>query len=246
LPLDEIERKAELDADAATLVRKGAYDQAYYQALLDLGKGSVDRSRSAAELVQKSAAAVGTLYVGILGVSFSVSNHRLPLRGLVPAVFLGAAIILSTAYAAFIPKRPGEVELGPVSTSPAERLQDRLDNFYTLITATVERHATWLRGAVAALAVGVALLPAPFISLTGGDSVDPSAGWPSPPAASSDREATLQAIVYKAQVDEAAARRQPVESLPDTLLWLAIGVVGAVAVRWVAVKDFGEEDAPSS
>jgi hypothetical protein len=76
--------------------------------------------------------------------------------------------------------------------------------------------------------------------------VDPSAGWPSPPAASSDREATLQAIVYKAQVDEAAARRQPVESLPDTLLWLAIGVVGAVAVRWVAVKDFGEEEAPSS
>ena len=147
---------------------------------------------------------------------------------------------------AFIPKRPGAVGLQPVSTSPAERLQDRLDNFYRVITATVERHASWLRRAVAALAVGVVLLPAPFISLTGGDSVDQSATWPSPPAVTTDREATLQAIVYKAQVDEVVARRQPVESWPDLALWVGLGAIGLLIVYWIGKSDFGEARADSS
>lgn len=238
MALDEIERKGELDADAATLARKGAYDQAYYQGLLDLGKGAVDRSRAAAELVQKSAAAIGTLYVGILGVSFSVSNHHLPLRGLVPAFFLGVAIMLSTAYVAYIPDKPGAVTLGPLSTSPPERLQDRLNNFYGVITAMVESKAPLLRAAVLALGFGVIFLPAPFISLTGGDAVNPAAQvWPSPPAVTSDQDAPLQAILYKAQVDEAAARRnQPVESTGDLVAWAILGLAGAAGVGWVALR----------
>lgn len=239
MPLDEVERKGELDADAATLARKGGYDQAYYQALLDIAKGAIDRSRSAAELVQKSAAAIGTLYVGILGVSFSVSNRHLPPRGLAPAVFLGIAIILSTAYVAYLTP-PEEVELGPLSTSPPERLQNRLDNFYAVIDATVERKTPWLRAAVVALGVGVVLLPAPFVSIAGGDKADPSAqAWPAAPVVTGDR-APLAAILYKAQVDEVAARRQQlVESSSDVLVWALIGLAGVGAVAVIALRKPG-------
>jgi hypothetical protein len=236
LALGEVERKGQLDADAATLARKGGYDQAYYQALLDVAKGAIDRSRSAAELVQKAAAAIGTLYVGILGVSFSVSNHHLPPRGLAPAVFLGIAIILSTAYVAYLTP-PEEVSLQPLSTSPPERLQNRLDNFYAVIEATVARKTPWLRAAVVALGLGVVLLPAPFLSLAGADRVDPSAQtWPAAPVVASDR-ASLEAILYKAQVDEVAARRQQlVESTSDVVVWAVICLVGLAGVAVIALR----------
>lgn len=239
MPLNEVERKGQLDADAATLARKGGYDQAYYQALLDVAKGAIDRSRSAAELVQKSAAAIGTLYVGIIGVTFSVSNHRLPPRGLAPAIFLGIAIILSTAYVAYLTP-PEEVDLGPLSTSPPERLQNRLDNFYAVIDKTVERKTPWLRAAVVALGLGVVLLPAPFVSLAGGDTADVSAqAWPVAPVVPSDRVA-VEAIVYKAQVDEVAARRQQlVESTSDVLVWAVIGLAGVVGVAFIASRKPG-------
>ena len=234
MPLDEISLKADLDAEAATESLIAEYDQAYYQALLDVAKGSLDRSHSAAELVQKSAAAIGTLYVGVLGVSFSVSNHRLPLRGIIPAIFLGLAIGLSVAYVAYI-RRPSDVDLDPLHTSPPERLQRRLNNFYKIITEGVQRRGYYLRASVIALGVGVVLLPVPFITFdrTTTQNLPTQPDWPSRPSVASAPAASLEAIVFKAKVDEVEAARREAQlepSEPDPLAWFVVTVVGLILV----------------
>jgi hypothetical protein len=234
MPLDEVALKGELDADAANQAQKAGYDNAYYQALLEVAKGSLERSRLAADVVQKAAAAIGTLYAAVLGVSFSVSNHRLPARGIIPGIFLGLAIALSTAYVAYI-GRPSDVQLDPLHTSPPVRLQRHVNNFFRIITDTVQRRVYWLRASVIALGIGVLLLPIPFITFGTGAAVTAASQypWPSPQPASTDREGTLEAIVFKAQVDEVAALRQQArleQSEPDLVGWLIATAFGLLLV----------------
>jgi len=51
--------------------------------------------------VQKAAAAIAALYTPLLGVVFSVNDNPLPSRGVIPVLFLGLAILSSTAYLAY-------------------------------------------------------------------------------------------------------------------------------------------------
>ena len=80
-----------------------AVRQAYYQAVLDLSKASVDRARASGETVQKAAATIVTLYTGVLALAFSVAEHPLPFRALFAAFLLGLAIVMSTAFLAYLP-----------------------------------------------------------------------------------------------------------------------------------------------
>jgi len=232
MSLEEIDRKGELDANAANQAAKVAYDQAYYQTLLEAGKASLERARSAAELVQKAAAAIGTLYAGVLGVSFSVADRRFPLRGIIPALFLGLAIALSMVYAAYI-TRPGEVALQDLSTSPPERLQGRLVNFFAIITDAVQRRSTWLRASVVSLGLGVFFLPTAFVTFGNSGQPDRSklTPWPTPPVAATDRAASLAGPVFKAQVDEVSSLRRAQLDQTETALWLwGLLTVGGVVL----------------
>ncbi len=172
-------RKAQADHDLAEIaahaesVRKRieaeeaadrASSAAYCQAVIELAKGGLDRVRGAAEFVQKAAAAVFALYTGALTVSFSVTDEPLPSRGILPSVFLGFAIVLATAYLAFLTR--GQVVAHP---KPADgRAQAELNRAAAYVHWVNESRlarAWMLQSSVIALAIGVLVLPAPFLRL---------------------------------------------------------------------------------
>jgi hypothetical protein len=76
-----------------TLDSEQALRQSVHQARVDVAKDAVSRSRAAADFVRNAAAALVTIYTGVIGATFAVTKEPLPERGLVPALFLGAAIV---------------------------------------------------------------------------------------------------------------------------------------------------------
>jgi len=227
--------KAEADAQAATQATRVDYDKAYYQAMLDTAKGAPDRWRSAAELVQKAAAAVGTLYAAILGGAATVSGHPLPARGVFPAVFLGLAIAMSTVYVAYGTRGTPLQRFRP-TTSPPERMRARLNQFLTAVHESVERRVYWLRASVLALGMGVLLLPAPFIAFSppSPPNLDRQYPWPPPPTVTDPATASVASIVYKAKVDDVAAQRQralaAIDATSSLWTWTGLAVVGLLVV----------------
>jgi hypothetical protein len=240
----EIRPQSEIDAAKAIQALNSQYDTTYFAAVLEIEKGAIDRSRSAADLVQKAATAIGGLYTGVVGISFSVTAKPLPPQGFIPAIFLGLAIAMSTAYVAYVSK-PSDVELDPLHTSPPMRMQARINNFFSIVSSAVQRRGYWIRASVVALGVGVFTLPAPFLSTPtfGMQSsqantnpaqvdLDTEYPWPTPPTASSPRGTILQSILYKAQVEEVAAKRKEAKAAPaapDITPWIVVTLLlGAV------------------
>jgi hypothetical protein len=84
-------KEAERDAER----QKAAWDAEYalrktvHDTRLEVAKAAIERGRAGAEFVRNAAAAIVTLYTGILGVAFATSAgaERLPARGVAPAVF---------------------------------------------------------------------------------------------------------------------------------------------------------------
>ncbi len=209
---DEFRRASEIDAAKAIETLNNQYDTSYFQAVLDIEKGAIERSRSAADLVQKAAAAIGGLYTGVLGVSFSVTNKPLPPQGFIPAIFLGLAIALSTAYVAYVSK-PSDVSLNPLHTSPPMRMQRHINNFFRIVSSAVQR-----RG---------------YNSNSAQIDLDKEYPWPSPPAASNLGGTILESILYKAQVEEVAAKRKDAKTAPrepDMAPWIVVALLLGVAV----------------
>lgn len=178
--LKESARDRDAETEAAKEAAKAGYanvyrerwwavDDEFYEHLYDFVKGGVERTRSAAETVQKAASALATLYGVALGVSFSVTDDSLPRRGVIPLLFLGLSIVASTAYLAWIGDRSTTINtLGP-ETEAKSSLRQRLyaDEFTTLVASVGQRRASSLRASVVALAIGLFALPAPFVDLSG-------------------------------------------------------------------------------
>jgi hypothetical protein len=224
---EQIARKKALeDADREN-------EKAFYTALLEVAKGSIDRARASADVVQKAAAAIVTLYVGILGVAFAVAENPLPLRGVYPAIYLGLAIALSTVFLAFLPDASEEetVEASGVGEEDVRGLA--LANLFIRWTrAQALVRSRWLRASVIALAVGVAFLPAPFIT-AGSTSVESTeAEWPDPTSVFPSSHIELRKIVYTAQVDAFAQEvkaAKPVVKANDWA-WFVLFMIGLAFV----------------
>lgn len=161
------------DADIANLAD-------YSTKLAELAVGSVERAAKAAEMVQKSSSAIVTIYTGALALVYSADNQPLPARGIVPAVLLGMAVVLSTAYVAFLTPTH-ETVAGP---TPADGLEaktyERLAALTRISSAMVARRSWTLRASVLSLGVGLASMALPFLALGRSDDVDsPSyvVGW---------------------------------------------------------------------
>jgi hypothetical protein len=182
-------------------------NKAFHQGLMEVSKGALARSAAAAELVQKGSAAIVTLYTAVLALAFSVSDRPLPLRGLLPAVFLGLAVAFATGYVAYVSRIPNTPGPSP-SPLPEEYQLNRTNAFISWVATTALTRAMWLRRAVVSLAIGVLLLPIPFIAFP---LTEASAGtpieWPPPPTVVDDATTEL----YKAQVAETARLRQAQE-----------------------------------
>jgi hypothetical protein len=247
---DRVETKADLDADRAA-------DAAFNQAVAEVAKGAIDRARAGADFVQKAASAVFALYTGALALAFSVGDHPLPLRGILPSIFLGLAIALSSGYLAYLTDASSVSDPQPVEGTAQAQLE-RTRTFIAWVHASVVNRSVFLRAAVMALGVGVFVLPAPFLTLPAttvsapsncrvGLELDASSGgclppWPSIPTGSKD-DVTLRLNLLAAQTTEisaarASARREAAASVDDTQVTLeVIGVGLAIIVLGALLAD---------
>jgi len=204
---------------------------------------SVERARDGAKFVETAAAALGTVYTGILAFAFAAASKPLPARGLYSAIFLGLAIVGASFYLAFIQKiRPiGRVEY---RVGKPENVWRRTE-YLAAWTGEVARARSWaLRAGVVALAFGVAFMPAAFlpnqilVGTAGASTAKSEPSWPPPPTGIADPE--VAAVLYKAQLDQftskkpdapAAASRKGTSTDELSLALFALGllVIGLVA-----------------
>lgn len=238
----EAELKAEEDREAAAENWVRTYDQLYHQSLIGLAAASVDRASAAAELVQKSAAAIGTLYGAVLGVSFSVAQRPLPPRGLVPALFLALAIVLAMIYRAYL-TYPQDIERPRPHTSPAVQVERLSDAFIIRANTIVDRRSYALRAGVVALGLGVALLPVPFIRFPGLSQESSLPPFPNPPPVGTNKElASLLRTRYQAEVAEVVEVRRLARQTrqeDDDLVW-RLALVG-VALTFLVPAVLGRK-----
>jgi len=239
---DRAEAKAELDADRAS-------SAAFNDAVMTVAKGGIDRARASSEFVQKAATAIFALYTGALTLAFSVTNNPLPARGILPSLFLGFAVLLATAYLAFLTK--GDRVKDPADASGTLQAQlNRSRTFVQWTNTSVLNRAPLLRCAVVALGIGVVSLPAPFLTPPSHHAVadvvcaadqqkDPTTGaclaaWPTIPTGNA-ADATLRQKLFEAQLAEVtasrAAARTGATAPPDDTGWVVgTAVVGVLLI----------------
>ncbi|MEV8377854.1 hypothetical protein AB0P21_34265 [Kribbella sp. NPDC056861] len=242
LSADLAEVKADLDADRASAA-------AFSEAILTVAKGGIDRARGSAEFVQKGATAIFALYTGALTLAFSVTDNPLPARGILPSLFLGFAVLLATAYLAFLTRGDRVKDPADAAGVPEAQL-NRTRTFVAWTNSSVLNRAPLLRCAVVALGIGVVSLPAPFLTppsdhrvaevvCSAGQEKDPTTGvcvapWPEVPSGAA-ADAPLRQKLYEAQLAEVTASRASARSgataAPDDTRW----VVGAAVIGLVAI-----------
>jgi hypothetical protein len=198
----------QLDDDAAAV--KGVRDAestafaAYSDAILEVAKGSVERARAGAEIVQKSAAAIAGVYTTVLGVAFSVTENPFPSRGLTSLILLGLSIVLSTAYLSYLTNSRALAGGFQSSALPRVNIMRRVGGFVDWTRAITRRRSYLLRASIVALALSLPFLAAPFISI-GKVEVEkqPSqlTDWPSP---AGWQDPKINQIQFTAQVKEVA------------------------------------------
>jgi hypothetical protein len=155
---DPVETTAK-DLDAQVFASLTKFEAEAY----DLSKSSVERSRTAAATVQSASAALVAVYTGVLALAFSVTDNPLPLRGLLAPIFLGAAVVFSTAYVAYIVPRLRAFPVPSPEGSPDKVSLDRLQVYADMASDIVSRRSWTMRAAVVSLGVGLAYMALPFI-----------------------------------------------------------------------------------
>lgn len=168
------EAKAERDAQRQMIKDAQAYDytrgQALYSAHLAVAQGQIDRAQARAALVIQAASAIGTLYAAILGLDFGLGGGAnkavapLPIRGIVPAVFLGIAIFAAALYLAYLTSL-GTFRDAKPSGLLSYRLIEQADDFTRWTARFVSQRLPWLHAAVICLGFGVLFLPVAFLDL---------------------------------------------------------------------------------
>jgi hypothetical protein len=157
---DDVERRK------AAYANDYAMAQAVHNAYIEIAKGQVAGAAAKADFVQKAAAAISTAYVAIVGLAFGVGEHStvLPIRGILPTIFLGLSIFMATAYSAFITE-PGTMEEESGGGTLASAAIARRNTFILWTQSVPLSRRYLLQVAVIALGFAVAYLPAPFVQM---------------------------------------------------------------------------------
>ncbi len=163
----ENERARLAEADEARRTAAYAAHYAILKSVIDARLTTItaatDRAARAAEFCRNAAAAVVTLYTGLLGLTYSVKDGTpLSPAGAAPAVFLAASLVFASAYAAFLTPGRGTSEPQPHSALTVQQ-ELKIDAYAQWVNELVSRRSWALRGAVLCLGAGVVLLPAPFL-----------------------------------------------------------------------------------
>lgn len=133
-------------------------------AMVEVAKGSIERSRDSAKFVQTVSAALAGAYTTILALVFAAKDNPLPARGFIPTIFFGLAAGLATAYLAFLMQGEG-VKVPVGSSLPRENSLRKVVLMIRWTGYTVHMRAPFLRGAVCALLLGIAFLPVAVIEV---------------------------------------------------------------------------------
>ena len=228
--LEKIQAQHDADEVAAEAAAKRAFDTLFYTTLLQTTTASIERSRSSGQLVQTAATAVGGFYTAVIGVSFSVTDHPISARALLPVVFLALAIVGSMVYLSY-PTTGAETPGLVFSTSRTERMRREAATYTAIVTEYTRRRGYYVRAAIVALAMAVVLMPAPFVNdpkpqpeaaVVGTDPQLPPA-----PSVTSDAEASLAAIRYQAEIDQYLAAQAPMSAAQENWPWWASGALAA-------------------
>ena len=167
--------EARSEADRAN---ERALFKSVHDAYISVAAASLQRALQRGIFVVTAASAVVTLYTGILGVRFAAGkgDQLLPARGLIPALYLGAAIALSATYVAFLKSTTVNIALLP-SGIGADVAEARLQTFIFWTVSGVLDRSWAIRSAIGALALGAATLPLPFLSISSGAAWLAELGW---------------------------------------------------------------------
>jgi hypothetical protein len=222
-------RKAETDAALERAKAQAQadldFEVAALKTVIEVAKGGIDRARASADFVEKAAAAIGLVYTTILGVAFSAAERPFPARGLIPAFFLALAVVCSAYFLAWLGDPDEELEADDVPSDQSRAsIKAKITNDFILLMRRSVQRRKWLRASVAFLAMGVAFLAAPYVTL-GDPPAASNIEWPSAQQAEPQAPDALRAIVYQAQVNEAATReKEPITGDLDWIWWVAAGV----------------------
>jgi len=137
-------------------------------AQIEVIKGTLERARDSAKTVQTAATAISGLYTGVAAL-LVVDKQALPVRGVMPMLFLGAAVVFSTLFLAWITagKRGHPF---PSGVDAVGIRVDRVDWFNGWVMLPVLSKAWMMRAAALCLAAAVVFLPAAFIPVTAAGS----------------------------------------------------------------------------
>ena len=218
--MDEAAKRAE-DAvnDADRLLLEA--DRPGLAARTELARSAIDRARAGSDMLQRSAAAIATLYVGLLGLVYTTTDRGLPLVALVPAFFLALTVGSAAWYNSYL--ADVTIVTAPPGDGAVARQRDAVVEFSRAAHAVVSAKALVLQRAAVALMIGIVLLPSPFLTSRSGGTFDP------PDPSNSGQPVELAVIHYQAEVD--AARRSFDSSASAPL----IGDLGAIALLGIGL-----------
>ncbi len=168
--------------EAANRLAESQIVASIVQGYIQVSQASLDRAVTRGTYMTTAAAAIATVYTTLLGAKFTsaAGGQQITPAAFIPALFLGAAIVFSVAYIAFLKQAEtsgdllsvdGKLYEGLHDRTSAERLDERLERFCNWTYGGVRDRNGFLHLSVYSLGVGVALLPIPFIRLSAGQEI---------------------------------------------------------------------------
>ena len=142
-------------------------------AYVTVAQGSLDRVLTRLNVVTASIGAITSVYTGLLALVYAVKpgpGRALSSAAIIPALFLGLALLLVSVYAAMLKKSYSDGPLLPTGIG-AEIREIRLTAFMNWCFSGVLARSWALHAGIVSLGVGVATLPLPFVSLKGWQQV---------------------------------------------------------------------------
>ncbi len=163
---DKAVENARMDADRAaeTALLKSIHD-----GYITVIQSTLDRSVTRAQFLTATIGAIATTYTAVLGVNYAVASDKpAPGRAIIPVLALGVAFVLASIYVAYLAPKARRRRLLPSAVGGTLTAERRLVTFMEWTFAGVLDRSWALRGSVVAFAIGIALLPLPFLEISRG------------------------------------------------------------------------------